>query len=96
MYYVDVLMKKLYHFRLNPDLVSRVDVLGGVRTHHIEQALQMYTNDVSTMSYNRELVDLLNRQVDDLKQDKRILQDRVDYLMLPWYKRLLLPVHKQK
>lgn len=45
--------------------------------------------------YGDQLINMLNIQISDLKQDKQILQQRLDYFMLPWYKRVFLPPHKK-
>lgn len=47
------------------------------------------------LGYNREMIDVLKNQIDDLKQDKHQLQQQNNYLALPWYQRLFLPLHKQ-
>ena len=78
-------MKKLYNFRLDIDLVKAVDMLEGSRTGVVTSALQSYLrcNDNSfTNSYDVSVVQLLQDQVQDLKQDKHILQDQVQVLML--------------
>ena len=47
------------------------------------------------LGYNQELIDVLKIQIDDLKQDKHQLQQQNNYLTVPWYQRLFLPLHKQ-
>lgn len=78
-------MKKLYNFRLETNLIKEVDRLDGSRTFIVTNALQNYLrcndNDLQTV-YNVELVDMLKGQVDDLKADKKYLQDRLDGFML--------------
>ncbi len=80
--------KHMYHFRLDPALVQRVDALGSVRTRSVELALQQYLGDVTTMNYNRETVDLLKNEIQDLQTQRDVLQRRLDYYSLPWYIRI--------
>ena len=42
-------------------------------------------------NYDRDIVDLLNGQIQDLKQDKQYLQGQVNALMVSRYPRLLQP-----
>lgn len=51
--------------------------------------------DGMDLGYNKELVDILKTQIEDLKQDKYHLQQRNDYLSLPLFQRLLLPAVKK-
>jgi len=78
-------MKKLYNFRLETNLIKKVDKLEGSRTFNVTNALQSYLqcsdNDLQNV-YNVELVDMLKAQIDDLKDDKRYLQDRLDSFMI--------------
>jgi len=61
--------------------------------HHVEQnstlvrkALSQYFREKepnrTLPGYDRELVDVLNNQIDDLKNDKRLLNDQVQALMI--------------
>ena len=78
-------MKKLYNFRLDIDLVKAVDMLEGSRTGVVTSALQSYlrcSDNSFTNSYDVSVVQLLQDQVQDLKQDKKILNDQVQVLML--------------
>ena len=78
-------MKKLYNFRLDVALVKAVDQLEGSRTGVVTSALHSYLHcsDRSfTNSYDVSIVQLLQDQVQDLKQDKRILNDQVQALMM--------------
>ena len=85
-------MKKAYTFRLEPNLVKELDCFEGNRTYNLSLAIQNYIqNDCSsTYNSNTEIIQLLKSQVMDLRQDKQLLQKRLDYFMLPWYHRLLL------
>ena len=92
--YWDVTVKQ-YNIRLEPVQVGELDSLGGCRSVHIREAVTKYLhgNIQQDNDYNQELVDVLKDQVADLKQDKDILQKRVDYYSLGWFQRLLLPKH---
>jgi hypothetical protein len=90
-------MLKQYNFRIEPTDIKAVDKLGGCRSVHIRAALQMYLQgDIQTQhnSYTQDIVIILKDQVQDFKQDKDILQKRLDYCMLPWYHKILLPPKK--
>ena len=67
-------MKKLYNFRLDPSLIAEVDRLGRSRTAVVTEALQSYLQSGSRMSYDVNIVSLLQREVDDLKSDKEFLK----------------------
>jgi hypothetical protein len=75
-------MKKLYNFRLDPTLIKELDKLNGTRTYHVSTALQSYLQSDTQNIYNVNLVDLLNNQIQDLKEDKRYLQNQVNGLMV--------------
>lgn len=61
----------------------------------IREALQQYYT--GTQPYNVDLVTELRSHITELQQDKDRLQQRIDYLMLPWYRRILLrPQLKEK
>ena len=78
-------MKKLYNFRLDVDLVKAVDRLEGSRTGVVTSALQSYlrcSDNSFTNSYDVNILQVLHDQVQDLKQDKHILQDQVQVLMV--------------
>ena len=86
-------IKKAYTFRLDPNLIKQLDTFDNSRTYNINLAIQNYIQSgfTSTYSSNTEVIQLLKEQVNDLKTDKDLLQKRLDYFMLPWYHRLLLP-----
>ena len=97
--YLGVYVKQ-YNIRMDPVMVSELNSLGGCRSSHIRQAVTTYLHgdihgDTNT-GYNEELVTVLKDQVLDLKQDKDLLQNRLDFYMLPWYHKLLLPKPKSK
>lgn len=78
-------MKKLYNFRLDIDLVKAVDRLDGSRTGVVTSALHSYlqSNDNSfTNNYDVSIIQLLQDQVTDLKNDKQLLHQQVQGLML--------------
>lgn len=91
-------MKKLYNFRIETNLIKQIDKIPGTRTQKITDAIQTYLQpDLQTPGeniYNVNLVRILQEQIQDLKEDKSILQRRLDYFMLPWYRRMLLPSKK--
>ena len=79
-------MYKQYNFRINPIDIKAIDSLGGCRSEHIRNAIQNYLhNGIQNNSNN-----LAQDFIAELKKDKEILQKRIDYLILPWYQRLLL------
>ena len=86
-------MLKQYNVRLPIKDIKAIDNLGGCRSEHIRIAIRGYlqidTNNNGS-GYNVDLVNVLKDQVLDLKNDKKILQDRLDYFMLPSYKRFFL------
>jgi hypothetical protein len=86
-------MLKQYNIRLLVEDIKKVDKLGGNRSEHIRSAIRSYIQPVDN-NYNQDLVNVLKDQITDLKGDKEVLQRRLDYYMLPWYKRLLLPSKK--
>lgn len=62
------------------------------RTLGVTNAIQMYLEKTTNVfNSNTEVIQILKEQVSDLKNDKDLLQKRLDYFMLPWYHRLLLP-----
>ena len=95
-------MKKLYNFRLDPNLIKAIDKLDGSRTAVVTSALQDYlqsdvnvnTNNEFSNGYDVKLVSLLESHIEDLKEDKRILQQRLDYFQLGWFKRILFSKRK--
>ena len=83
-------MKKAYTFRLNPTLIQKLDTFDNSRTYNVNLAIQNYVDNGFSNSYNSNK-DLAMDFIKELKQDKEILQRRLDYFMLPWYQRLMLP-----
>ena len=78
-------MKKLYNFRLDIDLVKAVDKLEGSRTGVVTSALHSYLqcNDNSfTNNYDVNVMAILQSQIQDLKQDKQVLNNQVQALMV--------------
>ena len=75
-------MKKLYNFRLDSNLIKQVDKLDGSRTSNVTNALQSYLQSDTQNIYNVNLVDLLQSQIVDLKNDKSYLQNQVNALMI--------------
>jgi hypothetical protein len=93
-------MKKPYTFRLETTLIKMLDQFDGTRTSNITNSIQQYCNPIA--NDNTKLIQLLESQISDLKLDKsqlqinnELLQKRIDYYMLPWYKKILLPSNKK-
>jgi len=87
-------MLKQYNVRLDPTVVRELDRLEGCRSEHIRNAVTLYIHndmccDTPSSGGSRDAVSM--DYIEELKRDKEILQQRLDYFMLPWYHRLLLP-----
>ena len=91
---------KQYNFRLEPESIKAIDGLGGCRSNHIRSAISEYLQTdiqpIKSNVYTTELIDVLKGQIVDLKNDKNLLQQRVDYFSMSWFQRLLLPKHSKK
>ena len=86
-------MLKQYNFRISPTDIKELDKLGGCRSEHIRIAIRGYLqNDIQNNSNYDQ--DIFKDYIEELKEDKRILQKRLDYFMLPWYQKVLLPKPK--
>ena len=76
-------MKKLYNFRLEPDLIKQLDKLPGSRTAKIRNALQMYLqNALHGQQENVKTNDLQNRK-NDLQNDLQLQHDKHDKTVNP-------------
>ena len=75
-------MKKLYNFRLDPDLITDMDRLGRSRTSIVTDALQMYLHEETQTNYNVNLVSLLKSEIVDLRKDKEYLMNQNNALMV--------------
>lgn len=76
-------MKKLYNFRLEPDLIKQLDKLPGSRTAKIRNALQMYLqNALHGQQENVKTNDLQNRK-NDLQNDLHLQHDKHDKTVNP-------------
>lgn len=73
---------KAYNLRIDPDLVARVDGLGGCRSEHIRAAIRSYLQPSTADGYNRDVLDILRSEVEDLRRDKQYLQGQVNALMV--------------
>ena len=82
---------KQYNIRLEPTDVNLLDGLGGCRSVHIRTAISKYLHDGIQKSDTIDDDGIVMDYIQELKSDKDILQKRLDYLMLPWYHRILLP-----
>lgn len=88
-------MKKSYSFRLDSSLINNLDQIEYNRTLGVTNAIQMYLDKTTNViNGNTEVIQILKDQVQDLKNDKGLLQKQLNYFMLPWYHRLLLPKPK--
>jgi len=71
-------MKKLYNFRLEPDLIKQLDKLPGSRTAKIRNALQMYLqNALHGQQENVKTNDLQNGK-NDLQNDLQLQHEKQD------------------
>jgi len=80
--------------RIPDELFKELRQLDGKMSDNCRIALRTYINQSCNTTNNTDIVHLLSQQITDLKEDKSILQRRIDYYMLPWYQRILLPKHK--
>jgi len=46
-------------------------------------------------NYNSDIIKILQDQIQDLKNDKNMLQQQNAYLSMPWYQRMFTPRLKQ-
>lgn len=95
-YYV---MKKLCNFRLDPNLITEIDLLDGTRTFNVTKALQLYLQSDTQKIHNVDIVALLTEQIKDLRSDKKYLQGQVNALMLvkmPLLSRIKLKLLSEK
>lgn len=98
-------MKKTLSVRIDPELHTKVYADVNNNAYIVEKSIKQYyrskepnkkiNSDTHTNAYNSELIELLKNQINELQQDKQYLMQRLDYFMLPWYKRILLPQHKE-
>ena len=70
-------MKKLYNFRLDPNLIMEVDKLNGSRTFNVTNALQSYLQYDTQNSYNVDL-----NYLHHLEEEISYLRSQVNGLML--------------
>ena len=88
-------MKKAYTFRFDATLIKKLDLFDGSRTYNVDLAIQNYVSDGFSKSYdsNTDIIQILKDHIVDLKNDKNLLQKRIDYYSLSWFQRLLLSKH---
>ena len=75
-------MKKLYNFRLDPNLITDMDRLGRSRTSIVTDALQTYLQTDTRMHYDVNLVSLLQTEIADLRKDKEYLMNQNNALLV--------------
>ena len=87
--------------RVDKQLFNKVKTHDEQSSTIVRKALSQYFKEGGTqptsLNYDRELINVLNNQVDDLKQDKRVLNDQVNMLMLssiPWLSKLKMKLLK--
>lgn len=86
---VDVL--KQYNIRIDTTDIEQLDQLGGCRSEHIRIAITKYIQgDIQSNTNNYDNA-IIKDYIEELKADKDLLQRRLDYFMLPWFKRIMLP-----
>ena len=91
-------MKKQYSFRLDSNLVKKLDGFDGSRTHNLELSIQNYIQMGYDNVYNvdTKAIQVLEDQVSFLKGQVSFLQRENSYLSRSWFVRLLLPRHKNE
>lgn len=89
-------MLKQYNIRIDTTDIKQLDQLGGCRSTHIRNAITKYLHGDIQSNTNNYDSDLIKDYIEELKSDKDLLQKRLDYFMLPWYKRVFLPPHKER
>ena len=83
-------MKKLYNFRLEPNLIKELDMLDGTRTRNVTDALHSYLHSDTLNSYDVNLIDLLKSQVIDLQARNNRLENKCEFYhiqSMSWLKR---------
>lgn len=86
-------MKKAYTFRLDFDLIKKLDTFDGTRTSNLNVAIQNYVQDGFSSSYDVNTVAILQQYVDDLKQDKHYLQEQNQALLIakvPFFQKVFM------
>lgn len=72
--------------RIDEQLFNKIKTHEEQSSTLVRKALCQYFRSAepnhSLNGYNRELVDVLNNQIDDLKNDKRLLNEQIQALML--------------
>ena len=71
-----------YNIRLDQSLVQGLDKLGGCRSVHVRDAIQLYLQGDTKQGYDRDVVDMLQSQIVDLKRDKEYLQSQNNALLV--------------
>jgi len=95
--------KKTLSVRISPQLHTKVYKDENKNAYIVTKALQQYYRyqepnqtlftEQNENAYNTDIVKILQSQIQDLKDDKHLLQQQNQYLTMPWYQRILLPKH---
>ena len=80
------IMNKAYTFRLDPSLISQLDVFDGSRTSNIRNAIQGYCD--STYNGNTNYIQHLNEEVDYLRSQNNALMVTKLPLLQQWINKL--------
>lgn len=84
-------MKKSYTFRLDDKLVKQLKSFDGSLTSNVDSAIRLYCKEPIQQQYDNnttKTIQVLEDTVMDLRNDKDVLQKRLDFYMLPWYKKV--------
>jgi len=89
--------KKAYTFRLDMDLMDRLESVNSNKTVAVTAAIQNYCNGIANNNTgcNTDAIQLLSDQLSFLKGQVTFLQKQNSYLSRPWFQRLLLPKPKE-
>lgn len=93
---IRLIMKKSYTFRLEKSLIEQLKTINSNKTQGVRDAITMYVNNAikNNTEKNTEEIEIMKDYIEELKNDKIRLQQRLDYYQLGWFKRLLLKPKK--
>lgn len=84
-------MSKTITIRIDDKMYRRILQEDISKSELIRRSVRQYFNE---STYNVDVMDVLKDQVEDLKGQRDLLQQRLDYFQMPWYMRLMLPTNK--